>query len=249
MRLFMPCMECHKSLTRPSLDFANVEFSDEGRYDLRCSQGHNTTTVIQQQKYEVLFEIGAHAILDGYYREAVSSFTASMERFFEYSLRVIFHHHSNSDSLFQACWRPMAKQSERQLGAYMGMWASEWGELPPLLDTKKVGKDSAVAFRNAVIHNGKIPTRSEAVEFGEAILSIVRPAHTKLRSLKEAVHAITFLHISKGRNDLSKMISTYSLNTILNGQNALESASNPSLEDSLAALQLQRTMLANILNR
>ena len=32
--------------------------------------GMRQSTVLQQQKFEVLFEIGAHAILDGYYREA-----------------------------------------------------------------------------------------------------------------------------------------------------------------------------------
>ena len=230
---------------RPSLDFATVEFSDNGRYDLKCPNGHDTTTVVQQQKYEILFEIGAHAILDGYYREAVSSFTASMERFFEYSMRVMFHHRTNSDSLFKACWRRMSKQSERQLGAYLAMWAAEWGVLPPLLEDQKVGKESAVAFRNAVIHNGTIPTRAEAIEFGEAILTVVRPAQATLQSLEQAVLAVMFLHIGRGQTDPRTRTGTYSINPILGWQGNLEPTRQPSLEDSLKKLQDQRALFAS----
>jgi hypothetical protein len=34
----------------------------------------------------VLFDIGANAVVDGYYREAITSFSASLERFYEYFL-------------------------------------------------------------------------------------------------------------------------------------------------------------------
>ena len=46
---------------------------------IKCSRSHETTAILQEQKFEILFDIGAHAILDGYYREAVSSFTSSLE--------------------------------------------------------------------------------------------------------------------------------------------------------------------------
>lgn len=67
--------------------FTAVEVRDENHYALTCPKGHRNVVVLQQQKFEVLFEIGAHAIEDGYYREAVSSFTASLERFYEFFVR------------------------------------------------------------------------------------------------------------------------------------------------------------------
>lgn len=56
---------------------------------MHCSHGHKTTTIVQNPKYEILFDIGANAIVDGYYREAVSSFTSSLERFYEYSIKIL----------------------------------------------------------------------------------------------------------------------------------------------------------------
>jgi hypothetical protein len=39
-------------------------------------------------KFEVLFDLAANAIVDGYYREAIASFAASLERFFEFFVHV-----------------------------------------------------------------------------------------------------------------------------------------------------------------
>ncbi len=64
-----------------------VELRDDGRYEFTCENGHTTVTVLQEQKFEVLFDLGAHAILDGYYREAVASFTSSLERFYEFFIK------------------------------------------------------------------------------------------------------------------------------------------------------------------
>src|SRR5450759_1525283 len=112
-------MKCLQEFGRPSSEFSQIEFRDDGRYELKCSFGHETTTVLQQQKFEILFEIGAHAILDGYYREAVSSFTSSLERFYEFAIRVFLEKSSKSDDLFQSCWSKVSSQSERQLGAFV----------------------------------------------------------------------------------------------------------------------------------
>ncbi len=70
-------------------DFCNINIRDDGIYEATCPEGHKTYTLLQQLLFEVLFDIGAYAITDGYYREAVSSFTASLERFYEFYVKVI----------------------------------------------------------------------------------------------------------------------------------------------------------------
>ena len=55
---------------------SKLEFRDDGRYEITCPKGHSSFTIPQQQKFELLFDIGAYAITDGYYREAISSFTS-----------------------------------------------------------------------------------------------------------------------------------------------------------------------------
>jgi len=175
VRLLIPCMKCLQELGRPSGEFARVEFRDDGKYDLTCSSGHATTTILQQQKFEVLFDIGAHAIIDGYYRESVSSFTASLERFYEFAINVFLLNSSGSDDVFKACWKSVSNQSERQLGAFIFLWASKFGAMPALLP------DNRVSFRNGVIHKGKIPTKEEAIDFGNSVLSVVRQNMLLLR--------------------------------------------------------------------
>lgn len=130
MRVLIPCIRCLQELGRPSGEFSQVEFRDDGRYELTCASGHRVTTVLQQQKFEVLFDIGAHAILDGYYREAVSSFAASIERFYEFAVRVILASSSGSDELFKDAWKPVSIQSERQLGGFVLLWSQPLRRCP-----------------------------------------------------------------------------------------------------------------------
>ncbi|MGL5998259.1 MAG: hypothetical protein ACRC1I_17390 [Pseudomonas proteolytica] len=86
MQLTLSCVQCLQENGRPG-GASHIEVRDDGCYMATCLSGHRTVTVLQQHKFGVLFEIGAHAILDGYYREAVSSFTSSLERFYEYTIR------------------------------------------------------------------------------------------------------------------------------------------------------------------
>lgn len=67
----------------------------------------------------MLSQIGANAIIDGYYREAVSSFSASLERFYEFSVHVLMRHFGKNSQQFKSAWRPISNQSERQLGAFV----------------------------------------------------------------------------------------------------------------------------------
>ena len=152
MRLLMTCMECLTESGQPNEHFSS-EFRDDSRYEHTCSKGHKTTTVLQQQRFEILFEIGAHAILDGYYRESVSSFTSSLERFYEFAIRVFLDNPSCPDTLVQDCWKLVSRQSERQLGAFIVLWAAAFRTTPDLLSNKDV------EFRNEVIHKGTIPTK------------------------------------------------------------------------------------------
>lgn len=213
MHLLVNCMQCFQEFSRPSLELRHIELRDDGRYVSKCSFGHETTTILQQQKFEILFDIGAHAIIDGYYREAVSSFTSSLERFYEFSLRIFLENISKSDKLFQDCWKKVASQSERQLGAFIFLWATNFGDSPELLAEK------TVKFRNDVIHKGKIPTREEAIQYGNSVLSVLRPKMILLKErFPEAVSKVTFYHLHGCRSDSDngKIISTMGISTIIN---------------------------------
>lgn len=191
---------------------AVVEFRDDGRYETMCPKGHKSITILQSQKFEVLFDIGAYAIVDGYYREAISSFTSSLERFYEFAIRAVLLDKGIDEKAFKQTWNLVAKQSERQIGAFVFLYLTELGKPAAML------RNDLVEFRNKVIHQGKIPTRQEAVDYGQAVLDAVRPI---LKEVKEkypnGVQKAVFQHLKscRGRTDDNYPVSTLGVRTVL----------------------------------
>lgn len=177
MRLLFPCPVCfHEFGIAAYESLVEAEYQNEKCYEVTCSQGHRTLTVLELERFEVLFEIGVHAILDGYYREAISSFSAGLERFYEFSLEVMLAKNKDAELLFTNCWKNVVNASERQLGAFIFLWGANFNEVPVVLSTDQV------SHRNAVIHKGKIPTKEEAINYGKVVLDILLP---KIEKLKE----------------------------------------------------------------
>jgi hypothetical protein len=162
-------MQCFTENGAPDNVVYSVEINDSGIYNVRCRNGHDVTVVVQELKFELLAEYACNAILDGYYREAVASFAASMERFYEFYIRVRFEAKKKDPIQFEAAWKEMSKQSERQLGAFIAIYALQEKNEPVLLGRKHI------EFRNDVIHKGIIPKREEAINFGQAVVDTIYP--------------------------------------------------------------------------
>jgi hypothetical protein len=242
MLLMIPCMECQIQDGVPS-GFTLVGYQDSGRYEFTCSKGHKTVTILQAQKFEVLFEIGANAINDGYYREAVSSFASSLERFHEFSVRVLLlKMQPDKPNLFDETWKPMNDLSERQSGAFIATWSVHYGEAPSMLS----GND--VNFRNKVIHKGKIPTRGEAVGFGQRALDLARKQISNLRSdCENEIRQETHRHLIAARapGDKDLRISTAGGMSII-GLAVAEGHHARSLEEALVQVSHWRQILRGL---
>ena len=191
---------------------AAVEFRDDGRYEVACPRGHRAITLLQQQKFELLFDIGAYAIADGYYREAVSSFAASLERFYEFFIRALMFQRGIDSEVMDNAWKAVAAQAERQLGAFTILYTLELGRPPQLLSNARV------AFRNDVVHKGRIPARSEALDYGQAVLDVVRPILKEAQErFPQGVEKTVFRHLSQSRTaaDHEQCAATVSISTII----------------------------------
>jgi hypothetical protein len=151
--------------------------NNTGIYEIHCSKGHTSTTVIDNIDFEILFDYGLNAIADGFYREAVSSFTSAMERYFEFFVKVTFRISKLGFQDIDIAWNSISNQSERQLGAYIALYNYLFREQPLLLNQNK-----EVPFRNKVIHKGYIPSRQEALEYGERSLKIIESSLIKLKT-------------------------------------------------------------------
>ena len=239
MKLPITCMQCLEDNGKPSSARALVEFRDDGRYEFTCENGHRTTTILQQEIFEILFEIGGYAILDGYYREAVSSFTSSLEQFYEHFVKVVLLNRKADIESLRTTWKQIAKQTERQFGAFVITYLSEFGRPPVVLSNSKV------QFRNDVIHRGRIPSHQQALEYGQAVLDVIGPQLVQLRDkCPEGTLAATFHHLTACRTeeDQGRRVSTLSMSTIL-GWSIGEGRDEPLLEKALSALKTWRRLI------
>ncbi len=198
-----------------------------------CPKGHRSITILQQQKFEVLFQIGAYAIADGYYREAVSSFASSLERLCEFFVRAVMLQEELKQETIDAAWKLVAAQSERQLGAFIFLYTTKFGRAPTLLG------DSSVKFRNDVVHKGKIPSRAEAIEYGQAVLDVMRPILRETQErFPEGVSKTVFRQLSQSRSaaDEGLPVSTMSMSTIVSLSIAEPAHHARSLEEAISGL-------------
>lgn len=214
---------------------------DDGIYELTCPVGHKSATVLQDQKFEVLFDIGARAILDGYYREAVSSFAASLERFYEFALMVLFVKNDPNLKLFTQVWKHVP-YSERQYGAFVLLWAHSTRE-----DPRSIIRETKdwVKFRNDVIHKGRIPSNEDAVAYGEVVLKYIRQKMDTIRCRfsDELESVLMWLGSIKHKqaHDLGVQVTYMSRPTIIGLSVApSEKHHRQSLMDHLAQIQRSR---------
>jgi hypothetical protein len=167
MKVLLTCMDCLQENGIPDFRPVVVTVNDERFFKMTCPNGHQTLTVIQQPKHEVLFELGMNALVDGYPREAVTSFASCLENFYEFCINQVSLYKGVDRASLDAGWKYMAKQSERQLGAFLMLWLNYFGSAPTLLS------DRSRSFRNRVVHQGYIPGLDETLAFGDDIVACV----------------------------------------------------------------------------
>jgi hypothetical protein len=184
MQLFATCMPCQIELGHPSFEPFFVPYYEDRIATIECSRGHKSVIMLQSQKFEVLMESGAGALTAGFTLEAAATFHAALERFFEFSAKVMLVHRGVSHTAYEQMFKEMARQSERQIGCFMALHAVVFG-------TAYVPNKDIAPFRNAVIHKGEIPTPAEAEKFcGSVYAEIVRTANLLREHCQTAINSV-----------------------------------------------------------
>jgi hypothetical protein len=153
------------------------EVRDDGCYEITCDAGHLARVALENVKFEILFELALNGLMDGYSREAVSSFTSSLERFYEFFWRVVCEHFGVPPDAVVETWKATSNQSERQLGLFITAHLLLTKRAPTMLT------NTDVQFRNNVIHKGVVPNRDAAAEYGDAVQGLINAGLFELRSL------------------------------------------------------------------
>lgn len=209
MKVSMVCMDCERLglYKEGGVTLYPVPVLNDSVYDFECRYGHKCTTFIQSEKFEILFEIALNAILDGYYREAVTSAASSLERFYEYFVRLIVRSKGLDLSEFDKTWNCVKNMSERQIGMFVAVYLMHFKKAPLLM------AKSQSAFRNDVVHKGRIPQRMEAVAYLNSVAAIVNPLLLELKqTVVDAIRSMRCERVEDGyRKHSDRSLSTMAL--------------------------------------
>lgn len=186
MKIFASCMECQKELGHPSFEPIIADYYEGAVAHIECARGHKSALMLQSQKFEILLESAANALLEGYTIEAASSLSAAYERFFEFAIKVFCKKQSIEKGALDETFKQVAKQSERQIGGFLFLHLMQFGTHYKI--NTKISE-----LRNKIIHQGYIPTPEEVIKFGELIY--------------QEIYSITQLFKSNLSNEMQQVVS------------------------------------------
>jgi hypothetical protein len=167
------CVQCNEESQKlgkeytPEEKLVFAELNELGIYNYQCPNGHQKKMILKKQLFQILFDLGALALSDSYTREAVSSFTSALERFYEFIIKIIAFSDNMEEEILDGFWNQISKLSERQLGAYVSLYSYKFKKNPHLPER------TWVEFRNDVIHKGIIPNSTKTLEFGQKVADII----------------------------------------------------------------------------
>lgn len=165
------------------------------------------------------------ALLDGYSREAVSSIASSLERFYEYYIQVVCLKHGIMHETFLEAWKPVSRQSERQLGAFLFLYLLENKKplSPVILDARPSSEGGSpritwTEFRNNVIHKGYIPSSEEVIAYGDLVYQFIYQLISELKATSsEFMQNATFHHLKRGIDaESGNPMTTMGIPTLIN---------------------------------
>jgi hypothetical protein len=170
----------------------HVFFTDvqtDSLYQATCPRGHANWAVLENPKFEILFEHGCMALVEGYPREAVSSFAAALERFYEFFIEVVCAKLGVPPEALEASWK-YVQLSERQLGAfYFCHLLLHKRPVDPRFHKQLLAWTTE---RNKAIHQGEIPPRARAREYGQWIFTAIATFLQELGGLDDPALVAVF---------------------------------------------------------
>ncbi|MDI9858008.1 hypothetical protein [Flectobacillus roseus] len=179
MKISTTCSRCSiEAYEQQSLNInieGHVSIEENDLYFFRCSKGHVNLLEIQAFKFELLYESGLCAIKSDYYLESVLSLTASVERFYEFFIKIVLSSEKIEKSIIEKMYKEMSRQSERQIGAFLALYVMAFKEPPSILNQK------AVEFRNSVVHKGYFPTKEEVLRYAKDVFELIQKLYVILR--------------------------------------------------------------------
>lgn len=192
------CIQCERDKTDRLFVVKSAELRDDLSYEITCPNNHRTRLIYEVQKFEILFDMGISALIDGYGREAVTSFAAAQERFHEFCIKVFLHQLKVEGKDVAATWKLVSNQSERQLGAFYFLHLA-------LIRTVPIPDNKKVEFRNNVIHKGTIASTEDAKKYAAFVYDyIIRVVKEMKLRFPDSVRAVWDAEVAQMKASVPK---------------------------------------------
>lgn len=168
MKIPVGCMQClTKNMEMTSYPIID-NINEQDYYEVKCEHGHTNYYYFQNEKFDILFTLAIQALCDGYNREAYLNFVASLERFYEFGVRLMTKINGTTPEDYATLNKQLNSNSERELGAYCSLF------LATKKEPAKILTNSQRNYRNRVVHQGVSPSRVKTVELGESVYNLIR---------------------------------------------------------------------------
>ena len=139
--IYTTCMQCIADEQKKNpwmVDYTFTHYRLKHHYEqpltFTCENGHNIVVIVQEHKFESLFEIALEDFIAGRYREAVFNFASAFERFWEFASRLLLWESGVHEKEMTAWWNKVKKSSERQFGAFSTLFLSRFKAVPPFFE-------------------------------------------------------------------------------------------------------------------
>lgn len=169
MKVPFECEYCSEEIRESGVEKDYIVFlplQSDRTYLFKCHEGHDCKVVLNNPLFEIVFEIACHAIVEGYYREAIVSYTTCLERFYEYILRGTLRKNGFNDAVIEKAWKTV-KKSDEQRTVIDFVYCLFNGNRPALMES------SFSNLRNNVVHNGLIPDEKQSIKFGVNAMKVM----------------------------------------------------------------------------
>jgi hypothetical protein len=237
MKMLIGCTECGVENHDIAAALTWAEIRDDGMYEMVCSKGHKIMAWNQSQKFELLFDLGLMAFLDGYTRESVATVATSLERFYEFCIQYFLADLNIAMDQFVSTWKLLQKQSERQIGAFLMLCLAKLKSAPPFLSSAKI------EFRNNVVHKGYIPSSDEAEGYIRDVLAHIQEVLNQISAIDSDMFRRT-LKFNSERNKKMKeghMLTAMDISTSISISR--HKAHTRSFEECLSLVKSQKGII------
>jgi hypothetical protein len=193
------CADCKSSGLDATLNTYVGQYEGEPIFDVTCVNGHKYQLVLQNPKFEILFESACYSFADKYYREAALTAAASLEDYIRTHTNSLLRVSGVSASKIEEMSRRYSL-SERQYGAFQcARLALGDGIVEDIYQQNLPGrKEKYIEVRNKCAHAGAF--------IGEELaLAVLYFVYNKIRQLTlSSAEAGKYIHADTPGYDLSQ---------------------------------------------